>query len=128
MTLTLLSCHKEDIETLKTTDTDFASFSRPGDSQCDLDYVFPILHPSDPGANMYITAQITYNRDLTLEQIHCIRYEYFTAHPEYGDMRLCILQPTDPYLDCWKFIPGYPDQQTNTTICDDPRFTGAHCD
>lgn len=94
---------------------------------CDPDYIFDVLRPREDPGNHYVTMEITYHPDLSLDEIHCVRYEYFTGG-FFIDIQMCSEQPEDPYQDCWKYYPGWPDQTTNTTICDDPRTTNGNCD
>jgi len=63
--------------------------------QCDPDWEAPISDSFSIGASII---QIHYSSDLTLEEIHCIRQEYFVSYP---GLSMAILQSNNPYHDTW---------------------------
>lgn len=129
----LFSCVAEDeLKTSSSSEIQSIKISDNGGNRsfitCDTNYVFPILSPDDPDYSACVTLSITYDSSLTAEEIHCIRYEYFTQYIPFGAAFMCVFQPTDPYQDCWKVLFAKPDQTTGTTICDDPRMNVSPCD
>lgn len=121
--LLLTSCSQEETINELNTDTNHeANKDNPGNRGfgCEPDYPLPIYNPLTDW--MYsITWTIHYAPHLTPEQINCIRIGYFSQ--SVLALKMNILQPTDPHIDSWKLIPGYPSQSTSGTIDDDPRLT-----
>ncbi len=73
---------------------------------CDPDWTPPIYTPSfGPQSTIPKLIHITYTDEVALEDIDCIRQEYFL---NYQCLRMHILQPNNPRHDVWIDLAGTP--------------------
>ncbi len=121
--LLLVSCSQEETVTELNNQEVSLKGENPDNRRfrCNPHYLFPVYNPFiDHLHNLEWT--ITYDSRIVEEdEITCIRQEYFSQSAL--NLKLCIDQPADPYVECWRLMPGWPSQTTSTTIDDDPRLT-----
>lgn len=79
--------------------------------QCDPDWEAPDAIPGDIGDIIHIT----YDQNLTLEEVNCIRQEYFG---QFECLRMALIQPSNPHYDVWLAIRacGPPGSDGNNTV------------
>ncbi len=71
------------------------------DVPCDLDYVPPIIIPS--ASQSYNCFLVTFDDSLTSEEIHCLKYAYFTC---FHLLRMAFIESDDPYQEMWCYPIG----------------------
>ena len=80
---------------------------------CEVNYVF-----LTKDSWYYNCFTVKFDSTLTLDEIYCVKYAYFSC---FQHLRLGLLQPSDPYMEVWCFPTGKPVGGISTTIDADPR-------
>lgn len=90
------------------------------EAACDeIGCVFNYNYPTQIGGPILYV--VTYDSNLTLAEVECVRQEYFNCYSHL--LRMHIIQPQDPYMDHWTTIDGKPDGDLGGDLCSDPRVT-----
>lgn len=81
--------------------------------RCDADYVFPVVDIDHLGD--YHEIIVHYSEELSAEEIHCIRYEFFMMFPV---LKMNLVQPSDANKESWfsdmPIDPGSKGKNGNT--------------
>ena len=90
---------------------------------CDPDWRAPIAPQDQSGVKIHIT----YDENLTPDEINCIRQEYFS---EQDCLKMYFFQPQNPYHDIWFVVfcstgAASTAQTVENTIKNDPQVCGA---
>lgn len=83
--------------------------------ECDTNFLFPTKVPA-PG---YSIIQVTYNAALTIDEVFCVRYDYFTCFP---NLKMSTAQPLHTHEDEWLRPIGRPGDDLANTTTTDPRI------
>ncbi len=110
------SCSQDFISQESHIDADIekrSNYSCIEDAICEENYLFRLKGPGS-----YKCFEVTFHKNLTLEEIYCIKQAYFKCFPL---LCMAIIQSTNPYTETWCFPTGKPLNGISTTMDSDPR-------
>ncbi len=86
-----------------------------GELCSDIPCVATYVYPTQMGGQFHY--QVFFDQTLTIQEVDCKRQGFFNC---FANLRMTVLQPSDPYHDSWVATDGKPHTSITNAICSDP--------